>query len=82
MESVDVRIAAATHCDLRKMVEQGTFREDLYFRLCVLEMEVPPLRERQGDVELLIQHFFERYRPAGSSFKLSPELLAALTTYP
>ena len=82
MQSVDVRIVVATHRDLRMMVEQGTFREDLYFRLCVLELEVPPLRERQGDVELLIQHFFEHYRPAGSSLKLGPELFAALTTYP
>ena len=62
IEKVDVRVIAATHRDLRQMIAEGSFREDLYYRLNVLELEVPPLRERGGDLELLIQHFWDRFR--------------------
>ena len=58
---VNVRIIAATNKPLEAMVQEGTFREDLYFRLNVLPIEVPPLRERQDDIALLAQHFIQRY---------------------
>jgi DNA-binding NtrC family response regulator len=59
---VDVRIIAATHRNLATMVKQGTFREDLYYRVLVVPIHLPPLRERPGDVEQLLQHFFVKFR--------------------
>ncbi|MBM3754859.1 MAG: sigma-54-dependent Fis family transcriptional regulator [Acidobacteria bacterium] len=58
---VDVRIVAATNEDLRKLVEEKRFREDLYYRLNVIQVSLPPLRERKEDIPLLAAHFFERY---------------------
>mgnify|MGYP000958648600 CR=1 FL=1 len=58
---IDVRIISATNKNLEKMVEEGNFREDLYYRLNVIPITVPPLRERHGDVQLLLEHFMDEY---------------------
>lgn len=74
----DVRIVAATNRDLQQAVEQGTFRRDLLYRLNTLEIHVPPLRERHGDVPALARLFLEQ---AGSQARLSTDALAALEAY-
>ena len=79
---VDVRILAATNADLRKLVEEGKFREDLYYRLNVINIALPPLRERKEDIPPLVEHFFTNYcrenekflDPAGRSMlRFQPE---------
>jgi two-component system NtrC family response regulator/two-component system response regulator HydG len=81
---VDVRIVAATHRDLKKKIEEGTFREDLYYRLNVIEIHIPPLREREGDIPLLAHHFLKRYAAANGKevSGLSDEVLAMLWRHP
>lgn len=81
--SVDVRFIAATNRDLATMVREGTFREDLYFRLNVISMNVPPLRERPTDVLPLARHFLQQQADlyGEQSKKLSPEARAALCDY-
>jgi two-component system response regulator HydG len=59
--SIDVRLVAATHKDLRQAIRQNNFREDLYYRLAVVPVNLPPLRYRQDDIPLLVQHFMEKY---------------------
>ena len=82
VERVDLRIIVATHKDLGKMVEDGTFRQDLYFRLNVLELEIPPLRERKGDIPILVAHFLEKFRKNGEKLpKITPEAMASLERY-
>src|SRR5690606_21785098 len=58
---VDVRVVCATNKNLKKMVEEGTFREDLFYRICEMEIEIPPLRNRYGDKLLLARHFLRRF---------------------
>ena len=65
---VDVRILAATNADLRKMVEERKFREDLYYRLNVININLPPLRDRREDIPLLIQHFLEKFSKENEKF--------------
>ncbi|MFQ6007940.1 MAG: sigma-54-dependent transcriptional regulator, partial [Candidatus Zixiibacteriota bacterium] len=76
---VDVRVICATNKNLQQLVTEGRFREDLYYRISVFIISVPPLRERRDDIPLLIGAFLKRFDPAQST-RLSPEALAYLTT--
>ena len=60
---VDVRVIAATNSELAKMVAEGTFREDLYYRLHVIPIQLPPLRDRRDDIPVLVKHFLEKFAP-------------------
>jgi sigma-54 specific flagellar transcriptional regulator A len=78
----NVRIIAATHRDLESSIERGTFREDLYHRLNVFPVEMPPLRTRSGDLPLLVRDFVAHNRAAGRGHvQFSPQALAALALY-
>ena len=79
--TVDVRIVAATHRDLRAAVRAGKFREDLFYRLCVVPVTVPPLRQRRGDVRALAEAFLAQSAPRGLGLRWSDEALARLTGY-
>jgi two-component system NtrC family response regulator/two-component system response regulator HydG len=81
---VDVRIVAATHRDLLKKLAEGTFREDLYYRLNVIEVHIPPLRERAGDIPILATHFLKRYadQNAKDIRGFSDDALALLLRHP
>jgi two-component system response regulator AtoC len=80
----DARVIAATNSDLERMVEAGQFRKDLFFRLNVFSVRLPPLRERGDDLPLLIDHYIQRYgQELGKPVQgVAPEALAALTAYP
>lgn len=79
---IDVRILAATNRDLETEVAEGNFRRDLYFRLNVLTLRIPPLRERKQDIPILVEHFLERLSRSNNSKKsLSEEALKALLNY-
>jgi DNA-binding NtrC family response regulator len=81
-KKVDVRILAATNRDLRKMVEEGKFREDLWYRLDVVRILVPPLRERRGDIPLLAAAFLKRYNERyGLDTRITESGLRALSEY-
>src|SRR6185437_3818291 len=84
---VDVRIIAATNADLKKLVDEGRFREDLYYRLNVINIALPSLRERKEDIPPLIDHFFTKYCRENDKFldangrsvlKFHPEALQIL----
>jgi two-component system response regulator AtoC len=79
---VDVRVVAATNRPLQRLVGEGKFREDLYYRLNVVKIDLPPLRERPEDIPLLVVHFAEKYaRPGAPACRVSPEAMERLTTY-
>ena len=84
----DVRVMAATNRDLRELIAQGQFREDLFYRLNVIHIVVPPLRDRRDDVPLLVEHFLRliasssAYAASGTLVQsVSPEAMNALTEY-
>ena len=80
---VDVRVIAATHRDLEAAVQQGTFREDLYYRLNVMVVHVPPLREHRDDIAFLAETFLQRYAATNREGirRLTPQALARLEQY-
>ncbi|HEX6315785.1 MAG TPA: sigma 54-interacting transcriptional regulator, partial [Gemmatimonadaceae bacterium] len=80
---VDVRVVAATNRSLRHMIEQGTFREDLYYRLNVIHLVVPPLRDRKEDIPVLANHFLNHFtrNSAYVARQFAPEVMAALIQY-
>jgi DNA-binding NtrC family response regulator len=81
---VDVRIIAATNVDLRQMMEEGRFREDLFYRLHVISIQLPPLRDRKDDIPLLVQHFLQKYGEENhrkSDLEVTPEALDLMTEY-
>ena len=80
--SIDVRIIAASNRNLGELVEEGKFREDLYYRLRVIEIEIPPLRERTEDIPLLVEHFLKKFEhERGRAFSVSPQTLSLLLSY-
>jgi DNA-binding NtrC family response regulator len=78
---VDVRVLAATHRDLLELVRQGRFREDLYYRLNVVTLNLPPLRERRRDIPLLVEHFLAKYAEDLGERGVAPEALDRLVGY-
>lgn len=80
---VNTRIVAATHCDLEQLVNEGRFREDLYYRLSVIPLEVPPLRRRSDDIPLLLNEFIERYttRRGRNKIVFSTDTIALLKSH-
>jgi len=82
-QAVDVRVIAATNRDLRAMVAQGLFQEDLYYRLSVIPVELPPLRERREDIPPLVEHFLRKHaqRTGRPIDHIEPEALERLRTY-
>ena len=83
LRRVDVRIISATNRNLREMVQSGKFREDLYYRLNIVDIHIPPLRERKEDISVLVEFFLQRHREkTGRNYTISKELMELLTEYP
>ena len=83
MRTIDVRVVAATNVDLREALEQGTFREDLYYRLNVMPINIPPLRERKADIPFLAEFFVKKLAPEMGSpvAAISDDAMAKLVNY-
>ena len=82
-QQVDVRVIAATHRDLKQMVEEGTFRSDLYYRLHVFPLTIPPLRDRREDIPFIVRHFVDKYsqRMNRQIETISPHTMEVLKDY-
>jgi len=80
-KKVDVRLITATNCDLQERVKQGKFREDLFYRLNVVPLTVPPLRDRKEDVPALVQHFLEKKGGGKNVLPIPPQVINALIRY-
>lgn len=82
--SVDVRIIAATNQDLKKNIKEGKFREDLFYRLNVLSLEMPPLRKRKEDIPYLVSHFIQKYcqKMGKRKKRVAPEVIKVFESYP
>ena len=78
---VDVRVITATNRSLQGMVKEGKFREDLFYRLNVVKIDLPPLRDRPEDIPLLVTHFIQKYAPEGVQKQVSPEAMETLLRY-
>jgi DNA-binding NtrC family response regulator len=78
---VNARVIATTNRPLQQLVAEGKFRADLYYRLNVVPMTLPPLRQRPSDIIELAEHFIAKYAPRGTSYALSPELQERLVEY-
>ena len=78
---VDIRVLAATNRDLKEEVQKGTFRQDLYYRLNVVNLHIPPLRERKDDIPLLVNYFLAKHPQTGKSKSVSREALGRLLEY-
>jgi len=78
---VDVRIISTTNRNLKEEVEKGNFREDLYYRLGIIPITIPPLRERASDISLLVKHCLKKYQEGDIPIRIEPEVLEHLQTY-
>src|SRR5262249_14516178 len=78
---VDVRVMAATHRNLEKFVEEGKFREDLYYRLDVINLHIPPLRERLDEIPALAKHFLDKHSTGEPHPAVTPGMLQAMYEY-
>jgi DNA-binding NtrC family response regulator len=82
IKKVDVRIISATNRNLKKMVQEGMFREDLYYRLNIIDIHIPPLRERIDDIPILIEEFLDKHRKRNNKdYRISKELMNELLDY-
>jgi two-component system NtrC family response regulator len=79
---VDVRILATTNRKLKDEIKKGNFREDLYYRLSIVSLTIPPLRERVSDIPLLVNHFLKKFREGKDPIRIQPAVLELLKTYP
>lgn len=78
---IDIRVITATHQNLETLIEEGRFREDLYYRLNIIPLNLPPLRDRKTDIPLLVSHFLRQFNGAGSSKTISDEAMNVLVNY-
>ncbi len=79
---VDIRILATTNRNLQEEIKKGNFRKDLYYRLSIVSITIPPLRERVSDIPLLVNHFLKKFKEGGHSSRIEPAVLEYLKNYP